>query len=130
MEGREVTVGGRTVWIAEAGEGAPLLYLHGFCDVHGAVADFLPFHRALAERRRLIAPAHPGDPIFCDEQLVGAVTSAAFGHRVGKNLAMGYLPIDQAQPGTRVDIEILGSRYPADILKGPAYDPDNHCPRQ
>ncbi|MGI9502668.1 MAG: GcvT family protein, partial [Geminicoccaceae bacterium] len=77
-----------------------------------------------------IAPAHGGDPIFCDDHLVGAVTSAAFGHRTQKNLAMGYLPVEQAKPETKLEISILGTHYPAEVLKSPAYDPDNHRPRQ
>ena len=46
--------------ILERGQGEPLLYLHGFADVHGAVAGLQPFHELLAEDFRLIAPAHPG----------------------------------------------------------------------
>jgi pimeloyl-ACP methyl ester carboxylesterase len=38
----------------------PLLYLHGFADVHGAVSGWLPFHEALAASARLLTPAHPG----------------------------------------------------------------------
>jgi pimeloyl-ACP methyl ester carboxylesterase len=50
----------REVDVLEAGDGPPLLYLHGFADVHGAVASWQPFHERLAQRFRLIAPAHPG----------------------------------------------------------------------
>ena len=45
--------------IATSGTGAPLLYLHGFADVHAAAVEFLPFHDALARSFQLIAPAHP-----------------------------------------------------------------------
>jgi pimeloyl-ACP methyl ester carboxylesterase len=57
---RTVTVAGHAVEIAEAGSGPPLLYLHGFADVHGASLDFLSFHVKLSAARTLIAPAHPG----------------------------------------------------------------------
>jgi pimeloyl-ACP methyl ester carboxylesterase len=57
---RTLDVRGRTELLYEAGEGAPLLYLHGLADVHAATADWLPAHRLLAAERRLIAPAHPG----------------------------------------------------------------------
>ena len=60
MSRREITVQGHRVEIAEIGSGPPLLYLHGFCDVHGAVPDWLAFHEALARRFTVIAPAHPG----------------------------------------------------------------------
>jgi pimeloyl-ACP methyl ester carboxylesterase len=51
---------GETVLLYEAGDGPPLLYLHGLADVHAAVADWLPAHERLAARRPLLAPAHPG----------------------------------------------------------------------
>ena len=38
----------------------PLVYLHGFADVHGVAGDLLPFHQRLARHARVIAPAHPG----------------------------------------------------------------------
>ena len=59
MKRRSITVAGHAVEIAEAGDGAPLLYLHGFADVHAASLDWLPFHETLAAERRIIAPAHP-----------------------------------------------------------------------
>lgn len=60
MTMRDITVRGRKVQVYEAGNGDPLLYLHGVADMHGAAADPFPFHEALAGTYRLIAPAHPG----------------------------------------------------------------------
>jgi pimeloyl-ACP methyl ester carboxylesterase len=57
---RTLHVRGKTVLLYEAGDGPPLLYLHGLADVHAATADWLPAHRLLAAGRRLLAPAHPG----------------------------------------------------------------------
>jgi pimeloyl-ACP methyl ester carboxylesterase len=53
-------VHGRKVAVLEAGGGAPLVYLHGFADVHGVAGDLQPFHLKLAQEARVIAPAHPG----------------------------------------------------------------------
>jgi len=53
-------VRGRKVAVLEAGAGAPLVYLHGFGDVHGVAGDLQPFHQRLAQDARVIAPAHPG----------------------------------------------------------------------
>jgi pimeloyl-ACP methyl ester carboxylesterase len=53
-------VRGRKAAVLEAGTGEPLVYLHGFADVHGVAGEFQPFHCRLAEVARLIAPAHPG----------------------------------------------------------------------
>jgi pimeloyl-ACP methyl ester carboxylesterase len=61
MSVRIIDVRGRKVAVAEGGAGGPpLVYLHGFADVHGVAADLLPFHQRLARRARVIAPAHPG----------------------------------------------------------------------
>jgi pimeloyl-ACP methyl ester carboxylesterase len=51
---------GRKVGVLEGGRGDPLVYLHGFADVHGVAGEFQPFHLRLAEMARVIAPAHPG----------------------------------------------------------------------
>lgn len=56
---REMDVRGRKVRLIESGSGEPLVYLHGFADVHGVAGSLLPFHQGLAQGRRLIAPAHP-----------------------------------------------------------------------
>jgi pimeloyl-ACP methyl ester carboxylesterase len=51
---------GRKVAVAEGGRSEPLVYLHGFADVHAVAGDFQPFHLRLCEAARVIAPAHPG----------------------------------------------------------------------
>jgi pimeloyl-ACP methyl ester carboxylesterase len=60
MSSRLIDVHGRKVEVLEAGKGAPLVYLHGFMDVHGLKPDLMDFHQRLAKTAKLIAPAHPG----------------------------------------------------------------------
>jgi pimeloyl-ACP methyl ester carboxylesterase len=60
MSARVIDVCGRKVALIEAGGGEPLVYLHGFADVHGVAGELQPFHTKLAEARRFFAPAHPG----------------------------------------------------------------------
>jgi pimeloyl-ACP methyl ester carboxylesterase len=57
---RTIDVKGRKVSLFEQGTGTPLLYLHGFADVHSVRESALPFHDRLAKSARVIAPAHPG----------------------------------------------------------------------
>ena len=81
-----------------------------------------------------IAPAHGGDTVFVDEQdageqQVGSVTSAGFGHRVGKNIAYAYVEPGSAAIGTPLAIGILGERYSAEVVEAILYDPDNRIPR-
>jgi pimeloyl-ACP methyl ester carboxylesterase len=60
VSGKNLEVYGRKVWLLENGAGAPLLYLHGFVDIHSVKDGWMPFHEQLAMRKRVIAPAHPG----------------------------------------------------------------------
>lgn len=57
---RIVKIRGRGVSVHDVGQGTPLVYLHGFADLHGVTEAPQPFHGRLGEGRRLIAPAHPG----------------------------------------------------------------------
>ena len=69
--------------------------------------------------------AHPyyAHNVLKDSQSVGIVTSAAYGHRTKKNLALAYLRDRTARTGLKVDI--LGRHYPAQILKDVPFDPQN-----
>jgi dimethylglycine dehydrogenase len=72
------------------------------------------------------AAAHGGDSILsADGRLVGTVTSAAWGHRVGKNIAMGFVAPEVAALGTRLMVEVIGVPVPAEVVPECLYDPDN-----
>jgi len=103
----EIDVKGRKVALIEAGSGPPLVYLHGFADVHGVAGDLQPFHEGLAKSHRLIAPAHPGcngsgdftqgnrvdDFLFHYHEVLDALKLDRFalvGHCVGGWLAAEY----------------------------------------
>jgi dimethylglycine dehydrogenase len=69
-----------------------------------------------------IAAAHDGDAIYSGETLIGSVTSAGFGHRVQKNIAMGFIKRQFVEQP--IQIEILGERYNATVEAEPSlYDP-------
>jgi len=58
--------------------------------------------------------------------IVGEVTSAAWGYRVGACLALGMLRTDLVSAGTKVEVEVYGTRVAAEVLAdGPAWDPAN-----
>jgi len=52
-------------------------------------------------------------------------TSGAYGHTVGKSLALGYVARAHAVRGRRLAIEILGERRPARIVPNSPLDPSN-----
>ena len=69
------------------------------------------------------ADAYSGEPVYCDGELAGYVTSGGYGYRVGKSLALGYLSAEFADKADNLEIEILGDRRPARVSQLPVYDP-------
>ena len=69
------------------------------------------------------ADAIGDEPIWHDGRVVGWVTSGGYGHRVGRSLALGYVPVALAAASGGFEIEILGARRPAQRLAACAYDP-------
>jgi len=64
--------------------------------------------------------------IWAGEQIVGEVTSAAWGYRTGTCVVLAMLKTDHTAPGTALEIEIFGQRHPARVTgDGPLWDPQN-----
>jgi dimethylglycine dehydrogenase len=53
------------------------------------------------------------------------VASGGYGHVVEQSIAFAYLPVECAEPGTRLEVEILGERRAATVVPQPLYDPHN-----
>ena len=64
------------------------------------------------------------EAILKDGEAVGYVSSGGYAHRVQKSMAMGYVQADHASAGTKLQVEILGEFYQAEVLGGPIYDPN------
>ena len=76
-----------------------------------------------------ISDGHGGEAVLQDGVVVGATSSVAYGHSVGKGLAFAYLKPQAATPGTALEVVIMNSPRPAVVLGEPAYDPQNIRPR-
>jgi dimethylglycine oxidase len=63
------------------------------------------------------------EPVYLDGKPAGYVTSAAFGHTIGRPVAYAWLPAG-ADPGTAVEIEYFGRRVPATVATEPLVDPE------
>ena len=62
------------------------------------------------------------EAILADGMTVGYVSSGGYAHHVGRSMAMGYVGIDHAKAGTKLQVEILGELYDAEVLGAPIYD--------
>ena len=93
--------------------------------------DALRDIRARGPRRRLCcmtlddqgAVVMGKEPIMDGQRVLGYVTSANYGHTIGRGVVYGYLPASHANPGTGVDVVYFGERMPATVAKEPLYDP-------
>ena len=63
------------------------------------------------------------EPILKNGQTLGYVTSANHGYSIGKFIVYGYLPVEYATAGTKVEIEYFGKRLSATVANEPLFDP-------
>lgn len=71
------------------------------------------------------AAAHAGDSVYQGGQLIGSVTSGAYGHRLQKNIAFAFVNPELAVPGIDLMVEILGQKQAAQVVESCLYDPMN-----
>jgi len=71
------------------------------------------------------ADVRGGEPIFLGDNCIGVTTSGGYGYAVEKSLGFGYVPPEQAEPGSVIDIGLLDARCRATVLAEPIYDPAN-----
>ena len=63
--------------------------------------------------------------VYHSKEVVGLVTSGGYGYRLRQSIALAYVRTDLAVPGTRLEVEILGTRRAAVVGVEPLYDPKN-----
>ena len=86
--------------------------------MHQKSAGIPRLFRGLVLEGRAIA--RTGAPLFCEDTLVGHVTSGCYSPTLGQSIALGYIDADFASR-KQVDVEIRGKRIPASVTKKPFY---------
>ena len=64
-----------------------------------------------------------GEPIYLNDQIIGQTTSCAFGFRIGKPIALGYLK-EKVSNNSNVYVDIARHLYGATVSTGPLFDAD------
>ena len=62
------------------------------------------------------------EPVFRHGAIIGHTTSAAFGFRIGRPVALGHVEAGDID-GRRVEVDIAGTRHAARMQHAPAFDP-------
>ena len=70
------------------------------------------------------------EAIMKDGEAIGYISSGGYAHHVQKSLAMGYVSSEHASAGSKLEVEILGEMYPAEVIGEPLYDPDGSRMRE
>ena len=65
------------------------------------------------------------EPILHGGDVLGYVTSANYGHSIGRGIVYGYLPVAYAGVGTGVEVLYFGERLAATVAREPLYDPES-----
>ena len=71
------------------------------------------------------ADARGSEGIFKNGELVGRATSGGFGFRINKSLALGLVQSEYSKIGEKLEIEILGNKYVANVISEAPFDPSN-----
>jgi aminomethyltransferase len=71
------------------------------------------------------APMREGTELFAgaDGPAVGRITSGGFGPSLNAPIAMGYVPVEMAEPGTQLLAELRGKRMPVTVATLPFVTP-------
>ncbi len=71
------------------------------------------------------ADPHGYEPVLAGNESIGYVAAGGYGHTVEKTIALAYLPTAYVEPGTELEVKILGERRAARVVEAPLYDPKN-----
>ncbi len=66
--------------------------------------------------------------IFCDDKIIGKVTSAVFSPRLEKNIALAMVDKNYTQIGMKLLVEIYGVLRDAIVVEKPFFDPKKALP--
>lgn len=67
------------------------------------------------------APPRPGYPVWHEGVKVGTVVSGTQSPSLNCGIGIAYVPPTMVAPGTRIEVEIRGRRFAAEIMKKPLY---------
>ena len=82
----------------------------------------------------LVAGPPAADPwgreaLYAGEERVGRLTSGGYSVHFGRSIAMGYVTLEHAAPGTKLQVKLQNHLWPAEVVEDSPYDPQNQAIR-
>ena len=62
--------------------------------------------------------------LFYSHQVVGFTSSGSYSYQLKKSICFAYLPPSLTEPGSRVEVEMLGNKFPAVVVQQPLFEPE------
>ena len=69
-------------------------------------------------------PLYGAEAVVSDGRVITRLRSCGYGHTVKKNIGLAYLPLELAEEGIPLEIEIFGKFIPAQVAPRIMYDPE------
>ena len=69
-----------------------------------------------------VSDVHGSDGVYHDGKCIGMVTTGHHGYHLDQGFAFAYLRPEYAEPGTELEVRVVGDLKPARVLSEPAYD--------
>jgi 4-methylaminobutanoate oxidase (formaldehyde-forming) len=64
-----------------------------------------------------------GESVYASGRLVDRIRTGGYGHTIGRDIGLAYLPLELSKAGTSLEVEILGDLIPAQVAELPLVDP-------
>lgn len=84
-------------------------------------ADGIPDKLTAFRMTGAAPPPRPHYPILWNGETVTEVASGTQSPSLGCGIGMAYLPVEAGKPGTVIEVEIRGRKFPAEVVKKPLY---------
>jgi glycine cleavage system T protein len=64
-----------------------------------------------------------GESVYKNGKIINRIRSASHGYSVNTDIALVYLPNDMSEPGTKLEVEVMGKFVKAKVISMPMVDP-------
>ncbi|MBW2202501.1 MAG: FAD-dependent oxidoreductase, partial [Deltaproteobacteria bacterium] len=64
-----------------------------------------------------------GESVYRNGKIIDRIRSACYGYNVDKDIALVYLPLDLSEPGSNLEVEVMGNIVNAKVVSLPIVDP-------
>ena len=64
-----------------------------------------------------------GESVYANGQVVDRIRSGNYGYTIGQDIGLVYLPLELAEAGTELEVQVMGERVTATVADLPLVDP-------